>query len=80
MLGGNLEPGDLFEAPSAASPTDTCRANPLRHLELWQLAFCSGSLFKMGVFKSHGNVRSAEALYAAGKIFPWGSYERALTR
>ena len=35
---------------------------------------------KMGVFESHGNVRFAEAIDAAGKIFPWDCDERALTR
>lgn len=39
--------------------------------ELWQLPLCSGSLFKMGIFDSHGNVIAAEAIDAAGKIFLW---------
>ena len=43
MLGELLKPGDLFEAPSAASLTVICRANPRRHLELGQLAICSGA-------------------------------------
>ena len=40
-------------------------------LELWQLAFCSGSGFKMGVLKRHGNVRGVKNTDAAGKILPW---------
>jgi hypothetical protein len=47
---------------------------------LWQLAFCSGSLFKMGVSDSHGNVRLAEAIDAAGKIFLRASRSSAAVR
>lgn len=56
MLGELLKPGDLFEAPSAASLTVICRANPRRHLELWQLAICSGAGVKRVLILPHENV------------------------